>query len=46
MLLDVGTKPDKNGIADMIKGLSQNPDYRGATGFMSLDSNFPYEEAG
>lgn len=44
MLLDVGTVPDKNGIVNLIKGLSQDNSYGGATGFMSVDSNFPSEE--
>ena len=46
MLLDVGTVPDETGISNLIKGLSQDSNCGGATGFMSVDSNFPSEEGG
>ena len=51
VLLDVGTQPNQNGVANLIKGFrnhdgSDNPDVGGVTGLMSVDSNFPSEEGG
>lgn len=48
VLLDVGTQPNKNGVANLIKGFrnhdgTDNMDVGGVTGLMSVDSNFPSE---
>jgi hypothetical protein len=42
--LDVGTKPEKEGVVNLIKSLEQNPNVGGVTGLMSVDSNFKSEE--
>jgi chitin synthase len=39
VLLDVGTEPDPRGIVNLIKAF-QDPNIGGATGLMSVDSNF------
>ena len=43
MLLDVGTEPDTHGIVNLIKSF-RDPIIGGATGLMSVDSNFISEE--
>ena len=51
VLLDVGTQPNNDGVANLIKGFRNHDgtdDYEvgGVTGLMSVDSNFPSEEGG
>lgn len=43
VLLDVGTEPDKNGIVNLIRAFADE-NVGGATGLMSVDSNFMSEE--
>ena len=50
-MLDVGTQPNNDGVANLIKGFRNHDgtdDYNvgGVTGLMSVDSNFPSEEGG
>ena len=51
VLLDVGTQPDKDGVANLIRGFynrngTDNTKVGGVTGLMSIDSEFPSEEGG
>jgi chitin synthase len=43
VLLDVGTEPDTHGIVNLVKSF-RDPSVGGATGLMSVDSNFISEE--
>jgi cellulose synthase/poly-beta-1,6-N-acetylglucosamine synthase-like glycosyltransferase len=40
VLLDVGTKPRKRGILNLLKGFSAGDDIGGVTGFMNVNSSF------
>ncbi len=40
VLLDVGTKPDKTGLYNLIQGFAEDKNIGGVTGFMSVDSDF------
>jgi hypothetical protein len=42
--LDVGTKPEKDAIANLLKGFTDR-DVGGVTGFMTVDSNMKSQEA-
>jgi hypothetical protein len=51
VLLDVGTKPEEEGIVNLIRGFhnrdgTDDLDVGGTTGLMSVDSAFPSEEGG
>lgn len=46
MLLDVGTTPDEDGLANLISGFSMGKNIGGVTGFMNVDINFKSEEGG
>jgi len=39
-LLDVGTKPSKKGLLNLIRGFYYEANIGGCTGLMSIDSNF------
>jgi len=41
--LDVGTTPGKNGLVNLIRGFSNDPNIGGVSGFMSVDTNFKSE---
>lgn len=43
-MLDVGTTPGKNGLVNLIRGFSNDPNIGGVSGFMSVDTNFKSEE--
>lgn len=45
MLLDVGTTPDSDGLANLISGF-RHPNIGGVTGFMNVDIDFKSEEGG
>jgi chitin synthase len=45
VLLDVGTKPDTEGVVNLIRGFVDK-DVGGVTGLMSVDSQFPSLEGG
>ena len=45
VLLDVGTKPEDEGVVNLLKGFTDN-DVGGVTGLMSVDSEFPSLEGG
>ncbi len=40
VLLDVGTKPSKKGLLNLIRGFYYESNIGGCTGLMSIDSNF------
>jgi hypothetical protein len=44
-LLDVGTKPEDEGVVNLLRGFV-DADVGGVTGLMSVDANFPSEEGG
>lgn len=44
ILLDVGTKPEKGAIANLLKGFTDE-DVGGVTGFMTVDSNMKSQES-
>lgn len=44
ILLDVGTKPEKNAIANLLKGFTDD-DVGGVTGFMTVDSAMKSQES-
>jgi len=40
VLLDVGTKPDKEGLVNLIRGFYSGSSIGGVTGLMSIDAKF------
>jgi chitin synthase len=45
ILLDVGTKPEKDAIGNLLKGFNEK-EVGGVTGFMTVDSEMKSQEAG
>lgn len=43
VLLDVGTVPDKQGIANFVKALRSDINIGGVSGFMNIDANLVSE---
>lgn len=46
VLLDVGTTPDEDGLANLIGGFSLGKNIGGVTGFMNVDITFKSQEGG